>query len=90
MTNESLYLLHFLSTLREFAFFGVVASFGVGFMAFMTYQDMYDLSPDCRKKRASWFVFIASCVAMVLSLLAILVIPDYLTLEKMLFLSETV
>lgn len=86
MTN--LYLLYFLSTLRELAHFGIVASFGVGFMAFMTYQDMSDLSPDCRKKRAARFVFIASCVAMVLSLLAILVIPDYLTLEKVLFLSE--
>ena len=84
----NLYLLHFLSTLRELAHFGIVASFGVGFMAFMTCKDMSDLSPDCRKKRAARFVFIASCVAMVLSLLAILVIPDYLTLEKMLFLSE--
>lgn len=84
----NLYLLHFLSTLRDLAHFGIVVSFGVGFMAFMTYLDTSDLSPNCRKKRASWFVFIASCVAMVLSLLAILVIPDYLTLEKMLFLSE--
>ena len=90
MTNESLYLLHFLSTLRELSTAGMFASAVVFLLAFMINQDLPELSPDCERKRVLRAVMVACSVVFVVGLLGLLFIPDYLTLEKMLFLSEAV